>query len=172
MENSQIKHQDSKVDEELIDDSKLYEYSLFSDDDNLLYDYSDQYLDSYSKNDEDEEDYQFDDFAGEMIDYDPFELTPKKSKKEEYNIQFIANSIENFKENINPITSNENSEECFEFPAFVYTKHSSSAFNKMSPKEKDRYIEENALVDISNHNSIAIPHKLSQKACFNNIAKR
>ena len=44
--------------------------------------------------------------------------------------------------------------------------------HKLNKEEKDKYIEDNALVDISNHNSFANFAKLNHKGFSTNIAKR
>ena len=108
-----------KVEEELEDDSKLFEYSLFSDDEGFLNDSYDPYCDSQVKNEEDED--QFDDFIGEIIDYDPYELSPKVFNKQNNNIQFIYDAVESFKENINPLVCKEDSNKLCDFSALLNT---------------------------------------------------
>ena len=135
----------------------------------------------YQPADEDAEDYDHseysseDDDCGVMFDYDPFCPSPEKKNKHKTQWQMpelefdLFERVEGAKENIKPLMWSHLSEG-YECPAFLETRVD---LGQMSEKEKDKYIEENALADISNrHNSLASAAKFTSPATSKNIAKR
>ena len=170
MQKPQNSFLEKKDDVMMEEESHPHDLSLFSDEDDVFDNFFEP--DSYQfKKDESEEDFmKLDDSYDEMLDYDPYDLPTEKRPKHVDNVQFIANSIETFKENIKPMMGESYHNDCYEWPAFLQTRLD---INELSGKEKDKYIEENALMDISNkHNSSALCSKFNSNVLAKNVAKR